>query len=120
MRALQHRGRLRAEEVRYAVDLIADHRGLRQQVRPLIRQAQGSVLVGSPSTTSQYGRSRYGSTPARPGCWSDSSPDSFDPDHQLRVGPAAHAVDELQQAQRRLQLLVTQVAESEPGSLTRR
>ena len=32
MRALQHRGRLRAEEVRYAPDLIAHHRGLRQQV----------------------------------------------------------------------------------------
>ena len=43
---------------------------------------------------------------------------SFDPDHQLRVGPAAHAVDELQQVQRRLQLLVAQVAEAEPGALT--
>jgi hypothetical protein len=32
VRALQHRGRLRAEEVRYAVDLIAHHRGLREQV----------------------------------------------------------------------------------------
>jgi hypothetical protein len=46
------------------------------------------------------------------------SPDSFDPDHQLRVGPAAHAVDQLQQLQRRLQLLLAQLAESEPGSLT--
>ena len=46
------------------------------------------------------------------------SPDSFDPDYQLRVGPAAHAVDQLHQVQRRFQLLVAHLAESESGSLT--
>jgi hypothetical protein len=34
------------------------------------------------------------------------SPESFNPDHQLRVGPAPHAMDELEQVQRRLQLLL--------------
>ena len=46
------------------------------------------------------------------------SPDGLDPHHQQCVGPAAHAVDQLQQVQRSLQLLVAQLPQSEPWSLT--
>ena len=119
MRTLQHRGRLRAEEVRYAVDLITHHRGLRQQVVAVDPPGPG---IGARRISQHHQPVRQ--VPVRINAISAGrlegqlSPDSFDPDHQLRVGPAAHAVDELQQVQRRLQLLVAQLAESEPGTLT--
>jgi hypothetical protein len=111
VRAHQHRGRLRIEEVRHAADPIPDHRGLRQQVVAVDPPGPG---IGARRISQHH--QPVGQIPvrinARPAglLHRQLSPDSFDPDHQLRVGPAKHAVDQLQQLQRRLQLLLALIS----------
>jgi NADPH:quinone reductase len=54
--ALQHRGRLRAEEVRYAIDLIAHHRGLCQQVVTVDSPGPG---IGARRISQQHSYAEY-------------------------------------------------------------